>query len=274
MLFDNKNENHVEALQVVKETIPLVLDQQHPTFISISDKSICDAIDNYLSIQEDFKNTGIDEEFVVRRSYIEFSKDNELEKEYFDYILNTFLIMFMTTKKAIIDHVVGIEGGYSDNVYDSGGKTKYGITENLARRYGYYGNMKDLSMEKAFDIYELEFWNPLWLDEIVKDSYDIALEIFDTAVNMGKGTASEFLQRSLNVLNNKQKYYDDISVDGIMGQNTIDAFHRYMDRRGHAEGEKVLLKALNCLQGSYYIRLAEEREKDETFLYGWLRARI
>jgi len=36
----------------------------------------------------------------------------------------------------------------------------------------------------------------------------------------------------------------------------------------------VLCRALNCLQGAYYIELAERREKDERFVYGWLKNRV
>ena len=49
--------------------------------------------------------------------------------------------------------VVLIEGGYSDNPLDSGGKTKYGITEAVARAYGYTGEMRDLPLSVARAIY-------------------------------------------------------------------------------------------------------------------------
>ncbi len=35
-----------------------------------------------------------------------------------------------------------------------------------------------------------------------------------------------------------------------------------------------MLKALNCLQGSPYVDLAEKRGANETFLYGWLDKRV
>jgi hypothetical protein len=41
------------------------------------------------------------------------------------------------------------EGGYSDNAADSGGQTKYGITEEVARAHGYTGAMKDLPLSVA-----------------------------------------------------------------------------------------------------------------------------
>lgn len=54
---------------------------------------------------------------------------------------------------------------------------------------------------------------------------------------------------------------------------TLAALRAYLAKRG-TEGETVLLKALNCLQGERYIDIAERRPKDEEFVYGWLRARV
>jgi len=35
-----------------------------------------------------------------------------------------------------------------------------------------------------------------------------------------------------------------------------------------------MVLALNCLQGAFYVELAEKREKDERFVYGWLLNRV
>ncbi|VED93728.1 Predicted Peptidoglycan domain [Klebsiella pneumoniae] len=40
------------------------------------------------------------------------------------------------------------------------------------------------------------------------------------------------------------------------------------------EGEQVLLRALNCSQGARYLELAEGREANEDFLYGWVKERV
>ena len=41
----------------------------------------------------------------------------------------------------------------------------------------------------------------------------LALEMFDTGVNMGTGRAVGFLQTALNVLNRNQQLYPDMVVD-------------------------------------------------------------
>lgn len=47
----------------------------------------------------------------------------------------------------------------------------------------------------------------------------------------------------------------------------------FLDIRGK-EGEEVLLKALNCSQGAYYLNITESRPANEEFIYGWLKNRV
>ena len=169
--------------------------------------------------------------------------------------------------------VVLVEGGFSNHPYDSGKETMYGITEAVARAHGYQGLMRDLQLQQAEAIYRRAYWERLRLDEIALLSLPIALELFDTGVNCGTGVAAEFLQRSLNALNRQQADYPDVTVDGSLGAKTLDAFKAYVYRRG-IKGERVLMRALNCLQGARYIEFAERKQTQESFLFGWLLNRI
>ena len=45
-----------------------------------------------------------------------------------------------TTIAATIDALIEREGAYSDHPADRGGPTRWGITEQVARAYGYYGS--------------------------------------------------------------------------------------------------------------------------------------
>jgi len=173
-------------------------------------------------------------------------------------------------KKNIINKIIAAEGGYVNDPDDSGGETNYGITEEVARENGYHDPMIDLPRELAFDIYAKRYWDIVCGDDLVNLSEAIAEEVVDTGVNMGVGRAAEFLQRSLNVLNWGGDLYADIVVDRNIGPATINALATYLLYRE----ESAMLKALNCLQGAFYIELAEPREKDESFLYGWLRNRV
>ncbi len=169
--------------------------------------------------------------------------------------------------------VVAIEGGYVDDPQDSGGKTRFGITERVARANGYDGDMRNLPLEVARNIYWRQYWAQLRLEQVAELAPSVAEEMFDTAVNMGTARAGVFLQRVLNALNNRGTLWADMVVDGLVGPVTIGALRAFMARRG-PEGERVLHRALNGLQACYYVELAERREKDETFLWGWLRTRI
>jgi len=179
----------------------------------------------------------------------------------------------MSLKTKIINNIIDTEGGYTNDINDSGGETKFGITKSTAIAYGYMGDMKKLDREIAFEIYSKSFWDSQRLSDIEKLSPAIAEEIADTGVNMHPIVSAKFLQRCLNLLNYRQKFYRDIRVDGYIGKKTIYSLSKYLDKRGK-DGEKVLLSMLNTLQGAKYISLAERREKDETFIYGWFHNRV
>lgn len=178
----------------------------------------------------------------------------------------------MSFEKAL-KHVFGVEGGFVNDPKDSGGATKYGITESVARAHGYVGAMADLTPETARRIYRAQYWDTLRLDEVSALSVPTALELFDTSVNCGVAVGGQFLQRALNALNREQKDYPDMKVDGLVGPMTVSALRSYLNKRG-STGETVLLRALNSLQGARYIELAEKRQKDEAFVFGWLSNRV
>lgn len=171
------------------------------------------------------------------------------------------------------EDLILIERGYSDHPSDAGGKTKYGITEAVARGNGWTGDMKDLPLEFAQGIYRAQYWDTLRLDAIAELSERLARELFDTGVNCGIGTAGRFLQRALNSFNRQEHDYPDIKADGVVGPMTVSMLERYLARRGK-DGETVMLRALNAQQGSYYLTIGEERPANEDFEFGWFKDRI
>jgi lysozyme family protein len=166
-----------------------------------------------------------------------------------------------------------IEGGYTNDPADSGGETNFGITLATARAFGYYDPMRTMPREVAVHIYRKRYWDALSLDNVALLAPDLAGELFDSAVNCGPDTAGKWLQRSLNVLNQEGALYPDVTADGRVGPLTVAALREYLGKRG-AEGAKVLLRALNSLQGAFYIGDAEARPKDERFVYGWFLQRV
>ncbi|HAV7897385.1 TPA: glycoside hydrolase family 108 protein [Escherichia coli] len=179
----------------------------------------------------------------------------------------------MKSKDEIFDEILGKEGGYVNHPDDKGGPTKWGITEKVARAHGYLGDMRNLTRGQALEILEADYWYGPRFDQVANLSPDIAAELCDTGVNMGPSVASKMLQRWLNVFNQKGTLYPDMDVDGLIGPRTINALRAYLSKRG-GDGELVMLTALNCTQGELYLELAEKREANQSFVYGWLKQRV
>ena len=168
----------------------------------------------------------------------------------------------------LIEGVIAREGGYVNDPRDRGGETNYGITVAVARENHYAGPMKLLSRTTAADIYKRQYYIKPRFNEVAIRYPRVADELFDTGINMGPGVATTFLQRALNV-------QEGIAVvaDGALGPGTLAALDKFKGKRG-AAGEVWLLKALDALQGERYIELAEKRQANEAFVYGWLANRI
>lgn len=173
-----------------------------------------------------------------------------------------------------IDAIIEREGGYVWHEHDRGGATCWGITESVARASGYNGDMAALPKELAHAIYRQKYVVDPGFDLVAELSEAIADELADTGVNMGVVRSGQFLQRALNALNRKGLDYADLKVDGVVGPGTRKALKAFLDKRRSQGGEKVLLTALNALQGAKYIEIAERDHNQESFVFGWLAHRV
>jgi lysozyme family protein len=173
----------------------------------------------------------------------------------------------------IVTKIKGVEGGYGHNADDLGGATRFGITEEVARRHGWTGRMQDLPKSLSREIFIDDYIIGVSFDRVIELSPMIGEELVDTGVNMGQSWGALFLQQWLNVFNNKGEHWADLVADGFVGDKTITALRKFLTRRG-AEGEKVMTAALNCSQGERYKDLALAREANETFAYGWMLNRV
>ena len=154
----------------------------------------------------------------------------------------------------IFDYLLRVEGGYSDDENDKGGKTKYGITEEEARDFGYKGDMQDLTKDFAKNIYLKKYYLGNKLDKVVDDK--VALSICDWAVNSGRN-GTKNAQIAINQLTNA-----NLDVDGIIGNKTLDALNS-------VDPEKFL-EVYHNLQRIYYKGKVEADRTQEGFLTGWL----
>ena len=171
----------------------------------------------------------------------------------------------MKFKKEIIDGIIKREGGYVNNPHDSGGPTKFGITEKTAVAYGYGGEMQSLPRELAYEIYSARHWDAIRCDEMAGISEAVAGEICDTGVHCGPMAAVKMLQLSLIVLADVE-----LAQDGIIGSKTLDALKSHIADRG----ETNIMRALNSLQGHHYLMLGLRRPKDRVFTNGWFAHRV
>jgi len=78
------------------------------------------------------------------------------------------------------------EGGYANDPNDPGGETKFGICK---RSYPEL-DISKLTLEQAKEIYYKNYWLKSGCDEL---PYPFNIIVFDTAVNMGRRRAIEFL---------------------------------------------------------------------------------
>lgn len=186
---------------------------------------------------------------------------------------------------------LNLEGLYSCDPQDAGGETWKGISRrNWPQWQGWKivdevkrnvtpGQMNmALNADEEIDemvrkFYQEVFWNNLSLDAI--NDQEIAVEIFDTAVNQGLTTGARFFQQSLNLLNNNGRYYSDIKTDGDIGPATIQAYNTYMltqniPGRSRDRNIRTLLKVMNWLQLQRYIEICESRPDQEVYIYGWI----
>lgn len=144
---------------------------------------------------------------------------------------------------AALDHVLEMEGGYSDDPYDPGGPTNFGITikvfaswrgeqltlKNQAR---IKAELKKISADDVAAIYRKRYWQRAQCEDFAPA---LAFMHFDCAVNQGVSRAIRFLQKAVRT-----------DVDGEIGPLTraaaarmpvTEALQRYADlRRAHYRG--------------------------------------
>lgn len=172
----------------------------------------------------------------------------------------------------IISGVLKAEGGYVDHPADRGGPTRFGITERTAREEGYHGPMRELPESFARSIYIRRYVQSPGFDRIVELDAALGGEVVDTGVNMGPAVAGMFLQRWLNGFNSEGRY-NELFVDGRVGPKTAAALKTFLTWRGEL-GRQALLRGLNGVQATRYLKIAERDQKQRAFLFGWITHRV
>jgi len=184
-------------------------------------------------------------------------------------------------------HTLNIEKGFVDDPTDRGGATNWGITEKVARKHGYIGRMQDMPRATAVAIYRESYWDERHLPcEQISDWYEaLALELFDSGVNMDPKIAAGFLQVGLNFFNRDARTFPNLKVDGWAGTRTIEALNT-LDPLRYGRN---LTAFCNTLQGRRYweictpldqqeaadwLRVHDGREDQEKYALGWFDKRV
>jgi len=116
-----------------------------------------------------------------------------------------------------LSHVLAMEGGWTDDPYDPGGPTNFGVTlatlaahRRVAIDAGSFTALKSelraITAAEVRDIYEVRYWRP---SQAAKLPPPIALMHFDACVNHGVSAGSRLLQEAAGV-----------EVDGEIGPQT------------------------------------------------------
>ena len=135
------------------------------------------------------------------------------------------------------------------------------------------GKIDERKRDKLLDsevssFYEVNFWDRFQGDAVAEISENVAIELFDTAVNIGVAFAVRFLQTALNMQNQMGKVYADIPVDGKLGRGTLNTLKRYLETQpgSREDNERILL---NCMNGEQYIYYKGNAQHER--FRGWFR---
>lgn len=145
------------------------------------------------------------------------------------------------------------EGGYVNHPNDPGGATNKGITQAVYDNWrGQQGlpaqDVRKLIDDELMAIYERDYWAPARCP-LMRSPLDQVH--FDTAVNMGVGRATRFLQHAVGA-----------AVDGALGPGTQRCL-------GACEPAEAVVRYCDARE-AYYRNLAVRRVDLAVFLKGWL----
>ena len=154
--------------------------------------------------------------------------------------------------KVVLKH----EGLFNNHPKDAGMATNLGISLRFIRMKGIDINndgeinvkdIKDLTVEKATELYYKHFWLPMRLEGISNDL--LKLHLFDMGINAGTKTAVMILQDLLQV-----------QIDGVIGPKTLEAIEDY---------DSNIVADYALKRKEYYIKIIKKNPDLKIFKKGW-----
>ncbi len=141
------------------------------------------------------------------------------------------------------------EGGYVNDPADSGGRTKYGVTENTWKMYGGKKDIADITTEDAKAVMKKLFWDKCKGDEIKNQS------VANIVVDWFWGSGYAGIRRLQTTLG--------IKSDGIFGRETLNALNS-------SPNQKELFNKIWKAREQYLYDIVVKRPTNKRFLKGWL----
>jgi len=163
-----------------------------------------------------------------------------------DFLNSTKRIIF--AEECIEWVIFELEGGdrYVELPGDPGGATKYGI----AARFHPTEDIRNLTLDRAKDIYYNEYWTPAGLSLL--QSVDVAKRVLGFAVHLGWKRAIKVLQRSLRATG------DRVKEDGVLGPQTANAVNKI--------DPSIFVPMWRAEMAGWY----RTNQKDDRYLEGYL----
>lgn len=154
---------------------------------------------------------------------------------------------------SFINNLIKTEGGFVDNPADSGGPTKFGITQQTLSEWRNApvdtNDVANLTEDEAKQIYQKKFVEDPGFDSIKNEA--VRNVVIDAAVNHGIVPAIKLLQETLGV-----------SPSGTLDEETKTAIEKINSR--------VLIKKLINARLDLYNSLVDKDPSQRQFLGGWI----
>ena len=168
------------------------------------------------------------------------------------------------------------EGGFVDDKLDRGGATNFGITERVARKWGYRGSMRDFPKHCtptkpvcADHIYQTDYIDKPGFKPFATLEPAILEEIVDSGVVHGPSRPSRWLQIAVNA-----ECGSKLKVDGQVGPATIGAFAGCQATQKPVSLCIRMLDRMDNAQWAFFNAIVAYNPSQHRFLKGWRNHRV
>ncbi|MCH9664350.1 MAG: N-acetylmuramidase [Gammaproteobacteria bacterium] len=165
----------------------------------------------------------------------------------------------------LIKEIIKNEGGsrYTNDPKDRGGPTKYGVTAatlghaRKLKRDATIAEVKALKEDEAISIYYKQYVVRPNFDELHRS---IQASVTDFGVNAGPLQAVRILQRMINEIEGQ----GTLTVDGMLGHNSITYLNKWCDSHG-----VLFLASFGYKKIDFYIKITNKNKDNLKWIRGW-----